>query len=103
MGQENDGGRRGNAIPSFWGQSSWAGEGKLGKIHQFIKMFFFSADLQTEIKSFDAAINHPIAEVLPGGTREQRGVQGIIVTYYELLPLAVNCNCKTTATIQVGA
>ena len=103
MGRENNGGRRGDVIQSFWGQSSWAGGGKLDKIHQFIKLLLFSADLQTEIKSFDAAINHPIAEVLPGGTREQRGVQGIIVTYYELLPLAVNCNCKTTATIQVGA
>jgi hypothetical protein len=29
-------GRRGSAIPSYWGQSSWAGGGNLGKIHQFI-------------------------------------------------------------------
>ena len=82
MGQENDGGCRGNAIQSFWGQSSWAGGGKLDKIHQFIKLLFFSADLQTEIKSFDAAINHPIVEVLPGGTRERWGELGIIVTYH---------------------
>jgi len=65
VGREKDGGRRGNAIQSFWGQSSWAGEGKLGKIHQFIKLFFFSADLQNEINSFDTAIDHSIAEVLP--------------------------------------
>ncbi len=79
---KNDGGCRGNAIKSFWGKSSWAGGGKLGKIHQFIKLFYFSSDLKNEIKSFDAAINHPITVVLPGGTRERRGEQGIIVTYH---------------------
>jgi hypothetical protein len=38
-----------------------------GKIDQIIKLFYFSANLQNEIKSSNAAINHPIAEVLPGG------------------------------------
>jgi hypothetical protein len=32
--------------------------GNLGKIHQFIKLCYFSADLQNEIKSVDAAIPH---------------------------------------------
>ena len=63
----NDGGRRGSVIRSFWGQSSWAGGGNLGKIDQFIKLFFFLANFQNEIKSFDQSIDHPIAEVLPGG------------------------------------
>ena len=40
------------------------GGGNLGKIHQFIKLFFFSADLQNEINSFDTAIDHSITEVL---------------------------------------
>jgi hypothetical protein len=40
------------------------GGGDLGKIHQFIKLYFFSADLQNEIKSFDTAIDQYIAEVL---------------------------------------
>jgi hypothetical protein len=68
----NDGGRKESAIRSFWGQSSWAGGGNVGKIHQFIKLYYFSADLQNEIKSFDAAIDHPIAEVSPGGFRLNR-------------------------------
>ena len=65
-----------------FGNGAYVLWGKLGKIHQFIKLFYFSTDLKNEIKSFDAAINHPIAEVLPGGAREQRGVQGIIVAYH---------------------
>ncbi len=51
----------------FWGQSSWAGGGYLGKIDQFTKLFYFSANLQNEIKSFDQSIDHPIVEVLMGG------------------------------------
>jgi len=54
-------------IRSFWGQSSWVGGGNLGKIDQIVKLFYFSANLQNEIKSFDPSIDHPIAEVLPGG------------------------------------
>ena len=65
MGRENDEGHKGSAIQSFWGQSSWAGGGKLDKIHQYIKLFFFSADLQNEINSFVTAIDQSIAEVLP--------------------------------------
>ena len=65
---ENDGGRRESAIRSLWGQSSWAGGGNLGKIDQIIKgLYYFSANLQNETKSSNAAINHPIAEVRPGG------------------------------------
>jgi hypothetical protein len=67
MGRENDGGRRGSTIGEFWGQSSCAGGGNLGEIHQFIKLYYFSADLQNEIKPFDTAIEQSIAEVLPGG------------------------------------
>jgi len=67
MGRENGGGRSGSAIRSFWGQSSWVGGGNLGKIDQFIKLFFFLANFQNEIKSFDPSIDHPLAEVLPGG------------------------------------
>ncbi len=44
-----------------------AGGGNLNKIDQFIKLFYFSADVQNEIKSFDTAIDHSIAEVLPRG------------------------------------
>jgi hypothetical protein len=62
-------GRRGNAIRSYWGQLSWAGGGNLSKIHQFIKLYYFSADLQNEIKSFDTAIDQSIVEVLSGGLR----------------------------------
>jgi hypothetical protein len=54
-------------IRSFWGQSSWVGGGNLGKIDQIVKLFYFSANLQNEIKSFDPSIDHPIAEVLLGG------------------------------------
>ena len=67
MGREHNGGRMGSAIRSFWGQSSWAGGGNLGKIDHYIKLYYFSANLQNEIKSFDPSIDHPIAEVLPGG------------------------------------
>ncbi len=31
------------------------------------KLFYFLANLQNEINSFDPSIDHPIAEVLPGG------------------------------------
>ena len=41
--------------------------GNIGKIDQIIKLFFFLANFQNEIKSFDQSIDHPIAEVLPGG------------------------------------
>ncbi len=43
------------------------GGGNMGKIDQIVKFFFFLANLQNEIKSFDAAIDHPIAEVPPEG------------------------------------
>jgi hypothetical protein len=39
----------------------------LGKIHQFIKLIYFSADLRNETKSFYTVIDHTIAEVPPGG------------------------------------
>jgi hypothetical protein len=39
----------------------------LGKINQYIKLYYFSANLQNKIKSFDSSIDHPIAEVLLGG------------------------------------
>ena len=45
------------------------GGGNLSKIHQFIKLYYFSADLQNEIKSFDTAIDQSIVEVLPGWLR----------------------------------
>ncbi len=51
----------------FWGQSSWAGGGNLGKIDQIVKCYYFLANLQNEIKSFDPSFDDPIAEVLPGG------------------------------------
>jgi hypothetical protein len=53
----------------YWGQSSWAAGGNLGKIHQFIILYYFSADLQNDLKSFDTAIDQSIAEVLQGGLR----------------------------------
>ena len=43
------------------------GGGNLGKIDHYIKLYYFSANLQNEIKSFDPSIDHPITEVLPGG------------------------------------
>jgi hypothetical protein len=67
MGREHDGGRRRSEIRSFRGQSSWAGGGNFGKIDQCIKLYYFSANLENKIKSFDPSIDHPIAEVLPGG------------------------------------
>jgi hypothetical protein len=45
------------------------GGGILGKIHQFIILYYFSADLQNDLKYFDTAIDQSIAEVLPGGLR----------------------------------
>jgi hypothetical protein len=74
MGQENDGGHRGSAIGSFLGQSSGAGGPNLGKIHQFIKLYYFSANLQNEIKPFNTAIDQSIVEVLPGGLAGNVGV-----------------------------
>jgi hypothetical protein len=50
------------------------GGGNLGNIDQFIKLCYFSANLQDKIKSFDAAIDHPIAEVPPGGFRPNRKI-----------------------------
>ncbi len=67
MGQEHDGGRRGREIRSLRGQSSWAWGGNLGKIDQYVKQYYFSANLENKIKSFDSSIDHPIAEVQPGG------------------------------------
>jgi hypothetical protein len=43
------------------------GGGSFGKIDQYIKLYYFSANLENKIKSFDPSIDHPIAEVLPGG------------------------------------
>jgi hypothetical protein len=43
------------------------GGGNLGKIDHIIKLYYFSAKLQNETKSSNAAINHPIMEVRPGG------------------------------------
>jgi hypothetical protein len=51
------------------GSIELGGGGNLGKIHQFIHYYYFSADSQNEIKSFDTAIDQSIAEVLPGGLR----------------------------------
>jgi hypothetical protein len=67
MGREHNGGRRGSEIRSFRGQSSWVWGENIGKIDQYIKLYYFSANLENKIKSFDSSIDHPIAEVLPGG------------------------------------
>jgi hypothetical protein len=60
-------GARGARFDRFEGQSSWVGGRNLGKIDQIIIIFYFSANSQNETKSSTAAINHPIAEVRPGG------------------------------------
>ena len=57
-------GTRGARFDCFGGNRVGRG-GNLGKIHQYIKLFFFSADVQNEINSFVTAIDHSIAEVLP--------------------------------------
>jgi hypothetical protein len=41
--------------------------GNLGKTDQYITLYYFSANLENKIKSFNPSIDHPIAEVLPGG------------------------------------
>ncbi len=51
------------------------GGGNLGKIDQLIKLCNFSANLQSQIKSFDAAIDHPIKEVPSGGFRPNRKIR----------------------------
>ena len=61
------GGARGARFDCFGGNRVGRGGGNLSKTDQFIKLFFFSANFQNEIKSFDQSIDHPIAEVLPGG------------------------------------
>ena len=48
----------------FWRKSSWVGRGNLDKIDQCIKLYYFSANVQNKIKSFDTFIDHPVAEVL---------------------------------------
>ena len=46
---------------------SGASRSKYGRLKDELKLFFFLANFQDEIKSFDQSIDHPIAEVLPGG------------------------------------
>ena len=43
------------------------GGGNLGKTDQYITLYYFSANLENKLKSFNPSIDHPIAEVLPGG------------------------------------
>ena len=66
MGREIDGGTGGARFDCFGGNRVGRGGGNLGKIDRFVKLLFFSANLQNEIKSFDTVIDHSIAEVLPG-------------------------------------
>ena len=61
------GGARGARIDCFGGNRVGRGVGNIDKIDQTIKLFFFLANLSNQTKSFDAAINHPIAEVPLGG------------------------------------
>ena len=49
------------------GKIELGGGRNLGKIDQIVKLFYFSANLQNDIKSFDPSIDHPIAEVLQEG------------------------------------
>ncbi len=51
----------------FWGKRVGQGGGNIDKIDQNIKLFFFLANLSNQTKSFDAAIDNPIAEVLATG------------------------------------
>jgi hypothetical protein len=60
-------GAGGAQFDRFWGNRVGPGGGNLGKIDQIVELFYFSANLQNEIKSFNPSIDHPIAEVLPGG------------------------------------
>jgi hypothetical protein len=63
----NNGGAGGARFDRFGGNRVGRGGGNIGKIVQIVKLFFFSANLQNEMKSFDPFIDHPIVEVLPGG------------------------------------
>jgi len=64
MGRETMEGAGGAQFDRFGGN----GVGRGGnKIDRLIKLYYFSANLKNEIKPFDPSINHPIAEVLPGG------------------------------------
>jgi hypothetical protein len=49
------------------GEARFGRLGRIGKIDQYIKLYYISANLENKIKSFDPSIDHPIAEVLPGG------------------------------------
>ena len=60
-------GAGGAQFDRFGGNRVGRGGGNLGKIDHYIKLYYFSANLQNEIKSFDPSIDHPITEVLPGG------------------------------------
>ena len=62
--ERTKGGTGGARYNCFGGNQVGQGGGNLGKIHQFVKLYYFSADLQNEIKSFDTAIDQYIAEVL---------------------------------------
>ena len=61
------GGARGARFNRFGGNRVGRGGRNMGKIDQIVKLLFFLANLQNEIKSFDPSIDHPLAEVLPGG------------------------------------
>jgi len=60
-------GTGGALFDRFGGNRVEQGGGNLNEIDQIVKLFYFSANLQNEIKSFDPSIDHPISEVLPGG------------------------------------
>jgi hypothetical protein len=60
-------GAGGAQFDRFGGNWVGRGGGNLGKIDQIVKLFYFLANLQNEIKSFDPSFNDPITEMLPGG------------------------------------
>ena len=49
------------------GSIELGGGGDLGKTDQYNTLYYLSANLENKIKSFNPSIDHPIAEVLPGG------------------------------------
>jgi hypothetical protein len=54
------GGAGGARFDCFGGNQVGREGGNLGKINQFIKLFYFSANLQNEIKSFNLSIDNPM-------------------------------------------
>ncbi len=57
-------GTRGARFDCFGGNGVGRG-GNIGKIHIYINSYYFPADLQNKIYSFDTAIDQSIAKVLP--------------------------------------